>query len=133
MKLCFLTLVLLLIDDSRSSYGQTLPETNNKKHYTTLTANREITRLYRKLTAGYAFDKLAQEYSQDYGSYTIGGNLGWQKPDQFVPAFSQMVRQMNTGQLSKPFRTEFGYHIVELLDKKQDEVLTRHILLKVAD
>jgi parvulin-like peptidyl-prolyl isomerase len=133
MKLYSLALIFLVVDGSHSLYGQTLPETNNKNHYTTLTANREITRLYRKLMAGYAFDKLAQEYSQDYGSYTIGGKLGWQKPDQFVPAFSQMIRQMNTGQFSKPFKTEFGYHIVQLLDKKEGEVLTRHILLKVAN
>ena len=131
MKLYFLALTLVVFEASHSLYGQILPETNNKNHYTNLTANREITRLYRKLKAGYAFDKLAQAYSQDYGSYTTGGKLGWQKPYQFVPAFSQVISRMNKDQFSKPFKTEFGYHIVQLLDKKQGEVLTRHILLRI--
>ncbi|ADB42039.1 peptidylprolyl isomerase [Spirosoma linguale] len=131
MKLYFLLVILLVLEASHSLYGQTLPETNNKTHYTDRTANREIARLYRKLKAGYAFDKLALEYSQDYGSFTAGGKLGWQKPDIFVPEFNQVISQMSKDQFSKPFKTEFGYHIVQLLDKKPGEVLTRHILLKV--
>lgn len=131
MKLNFLVLTLLVFEASHSLCGQTLPKTNNKNHYTDRTANWEITRLYRKLKAGYAFDKLAQAYSQDYGSYIIGGKLGWQRPDQFVPAFSYVISRMSKDQLSKPFKTEFGYHIVQLLDSKQGKVLTRHILLRV--
>ncbi|GAB3901495.1 peptidylprolyl isomerase [Spirosoma agri] len=131
MKLYLLSLILFVLETSRSLYGQTLLETNNKTHYTNQAANKEISRLYRKLKAGYDFDKLAQEYSQDYGSFTVGGKLGWQKPNQFVPEFNQMISQMSKNQLSKPFKTGFGYHIVQLLDKKPGEVLTRHILLKV--
>lgn len=131
MKLFFLTLTLLVVETSHSLCGQTLPETNNKKHYTNLAANREMIRLYRKLKAGYPFDKLAQEQSQDYGSYATGGKLGWQKLDQFVPPFGQVISQMSKDQFSKPFKTEFGYHIVQLLDQKQGEVLIRHILLRV--
>lgn len=51
-------LILLISSVSSSVYGQTLPETNNKTHYDNLTAKREIAVLYRKLTAGYAFDEL---------------------------------------------------------------------------
>ncbi|GAB3719820.1 peptidylprolyl isomerase [Spirosoma lituiforme] len=131
MKRCFLYLMLLIWNASHAVYGQMLPESTNKRHYTDLTASQEITRLYRKLKSGYAFDKLAQEYSQDYGSYTVGGLLGWQKPDQFVTAFSQVIGGLSKDQVSKPFKTEFGYHIVQLLDQKPGEVLTRHILLKV--
>lgn len=132
MKRHFLILILIISAVSPCLYGQTLPETNNKTHYDNLTAKREITLLYRKLKTGYAFDKLAQEYSQDYGSYTIGGKLGWQKSNQFVPIFSKVVGRITKGQLSKPFKSEFGYHIVQLLDRKEGEVLTRHILLKIS-
>lgn len=112
--------------------GQTLPETNNKNYYDNLTARKEIDRLYRQVKAGYSFDKLARAYSQDYGSYTNGGKLGWQKPDQFVPIFARVISRMTKGQLSKPFKSEFGYHIVQILDQKDGEVFTRHILLKVS-
>ena len=131
MKLFIILLILLVGNTLPTSYGQTLPQTNNKNHYDDLTAKKEITRLYRKLKAGYPFGKLAQAYSQDYGSYTIGGNLGWQKPNQFVAGFGQMINRLGKAELSKPFKTEFGYHIVQLLDQKDGEVLTRHILLKI--
>jgi peptidyl-prolyl cis-trans isomerase SurA len=131
MKLLLIFSILIIGKTLPNSYGQVILETNNKNHYDDLTAKKEITRLYRKLRAGYPFDKLAQAYSQDYGSYTIGGNLGWQKPNQFVAGFSHMINQLDKAELSKPFKTEFGYHIVQLLDQKDGEVLTRHILLKV--
>ncbi|MVM29618.1 hypothetical protein GO755_06205 [Spirosoma sp. HMF4905] len=139
MKLYSFSLILLVVVASvicpsiLFSSGQPFPETNNKVHYDKLTGKKEINLLYQKLRAGYAFDKLAQQYSQDYGSYTSGGNLGWQKLDQFVPVFSKTVDGITKAQFSKPFKTEFGYHIVQLLDKKEGEVLVRHILLKVND
>ncbi|AKD57416.1 peptidylprolyl isomerase [Spirosoma radiotolerans] len=131
MKYFVIFLILFIGKKLPTSYGQVLLETNNKNHYDDLSAKKEITRLYRKLKAGYAFDKLAQAYSQDYGSYTVGGNLGWQKPNQFVANFGLMINRLHKSELSKPFKTEFGYHIVQLLDQKDGEVLTRHILLKI--
>lgn len=131
MKLHSLSLILLTWSTLHTANGQIQPETNNKKHYNNLTAGKEITRLYQKLKAGYTFDKLAQEYSQDYGSYEVGGRLGWQKQNQFVAAFRDVVGIMSNGQVSKPFKTEFGYHIVQFLDKRQGEILTRHILIRV--
>ena len=127
MKLYSFLLMLLVYGAS----GQTLPETNNKAHYSDLLARQEIDLLYGKLKAGNDFDKLARAYSQDYGTYTVGGKLGWQKTDLFVPEFSKAVSQLTKAQLSKPFKSEFGYHIVQLLDRKEGEVLTRHILLRV--
>jgi len=131
MNLYLLYVVLLACEVSRSSYGQTIPETNNKNHYDDSTARKEIALLYRKLKAGYSFDKLAQAYSQDYGTYTIGGKLGWQKPAQFIPGFAKVVGQLSKAEFSEPFKTDFGYHIVQLLEKQEGEVLTRHILLRV--
>lgn len=63
--------------------------------------------------------------------YTIGGKLGWQKPTQFVSGFAKVVGQLSKTELSKPFKTDFGYHIVQLLEKQEGEGLTRHILLRV--
>ena len=96
-----------------------------------MTAKRQVGLIYKRLKAGQSFDKLARRYSQDYGTYAVGGNLGWQKPDQFVSAFNEMVSGMRVNQFSKPFKTDFGYHIVQLLDRKEGEVLSRHLLLRV--
>ncbi|WP_461126272.1 peptidylprolyl isomerase [Spirosoma aerophilum] len=130
MKLCLLALLFLAGEVPYSLYGQVLPETNNKRHYSDVAARKEAAFLYRKVKVGYPFDKLAVAYSQDYGSYAMGGKLGWQKTNQFVPVFADVVSQMTPGQISKPFKTEFGYHIVQLIDRREGEVLTRHLLLK---
>ena len=111
--------------------GQVMPVTNNHSTYTDLRAKKTINRLYQKLVSGVQFDNLARQYSQDYGSYNEGGALGWQKSSQFVPAFEKVILDLNQNQFSKPFRTEFGYHIVQLLNRQDEKVLTRHILLRV--
>ena len=123
----FILVALATVTHSFSK--QPLP--TNRVHYNDRMAKRQIVQLYRKLKAGYAFDKLARTYSQDYGSYRMGGALGWQKPDAFVPAFSEAVSRLTNSQISEPFKTEFGYHIVQLLDQRPDAILTRHILIRV--
>lgn len=111
--------------------SQTQPETPNKVYYTDASAKRTIDRLYKKLKAGQPFGVLARQYSQDDGSFSMGGDLGWQKSNQFVPDFERIVSQLSINQVSKPFKTGFGYHIVQLLGRREGEVLSRHILLRV--
>lgn len=108
-----------------------LPKPNNHHAYTALQAKRAIERLYRRLQKGANFEQLADQYSQDYGSFNNGGDLGWQKPDQFLPAFQEAISPLTRYELSRPFRTEFGYHIVQILDTRPHEIRVRHILLRV--
>ena len=114
-----------------SPVEQPLPETNNKTRYTNLSARNTIYRLYRRLVAGATFEDIARQYSQDYGSYSGGGNLGWQRVNRFDPAFEHVITQLSKNQISEPFKTDFGYHIMQLIDRNESEVLTRHILLRV--
>lgn len=62
------------------------------------------------------FAQKAEEYSDDPGSATQGGELGWQTPDIYVPEFRDMIKKLKPGVISKPFKTVHGWHIVEVLD-----------------
>lgn len=65
------------------------------------------------------FGNLAQKYSQDPGSAVNEGELGWQTPDLYVPEFKHQVETLPVGQISKPFKTVHGWHIVEVLGKRR--------------
>lgn len=86
--------------------------------------------LNKKLT----FTDAAKMYSEG-PSASKGGELGWFDKDTMVPAFTKVVFSLKKGEISKPFRTKFGYHIVQLEDTKtvdgKKKVLARHILLKL--
>ena len=77
------------------------------------------------------FSTLAKIYSQDPGSARLGGELGYSGKNQFVPEFSNVAFSLNDPKkVSKIVRTEFGYHIIQLIDKNGDKANFRHILLK---
>ncbi|MBW8192309.1 peptidylprolyl isomerase SurA [Neiella marina] len=64
------------------------------------------------------FAELAEEYSEDPGSAANGGDLGWANPAMYVPEFSAQLGALEKNQISEPFRTTHGWHIVQLLDKR---------------
>ena len=69
----------------------------------------------RDIQSGKAsFAKLAEKYSDDTGSATKGGELGWANPDMYVPEFRDMVKKLPIGQFSQPFKTMHGWHIVQV-------------------
>lgn len=98
-------------------------------------AEAKATQAYDEAAAGGDFEKLAEKYSDDTETKTKGGDLGLFQAEQMVPEFSKPVFNMKKGELSKPFRTPFGFHIVkiddlipsrqmEFIDVK-DDVITR--------
>ncbi len=64
------------------------------------------------------FAAFAKEHSEDPGSRLKGGELGWADPNIFVPEFRDTLKTLQKNQLSEPFRTEHGWHIVQLLDRR---------------
>lgn len=77
------------------------------------------------------FARLARMYSQDLGSARMGGELGFNGRGQLVPEFANVAFSLNDPKkVSKIVRTEFGYHILQLIEKRNDKVNVRHILLK---
>lgn len=74
--------------------------------------------LANKLT----FAQAAKDYSKDYLSGANGGSLGYALPDMYVPAFQQAILNTKQGTISQPFKTEFGWHILEVTGKRQSDV-----------
>ncbi|MDJ0928430.1 MAG: peptidyl-prolyl cis-trans isomerase [Gammaproteobacteria bacterium] len=72
--------------------------------------------LYAQLAGGADFAALAQEFSADTGSAADGGDLGWAGRGVFVTAFEDALFELEPGEVSEPVRSEFGYHIIELLE-----------------
>lgn len=78
--------------------------------------------LYRNLKKGANFADIAREYSEDQGSTLQGGDLGWVTPGSMVPEFETMMDKTAVGQISEPFRSQFGWHILEVDGRRQNDI-----------
>lgn len=81
-----------------------------------------INDLYQQLQDGADFARLAEEHSDDYNSAPLGGEMGWRSVDELGPRMGNIVENLDITEMSSPFQTESGWHIVKLLDKKQADV-----------
>ena len=85
-----------------------------------------------KVNAGGDFAELAKQYSQD-SSASNGGDLGYLSKGQTVPEFESALFAFQPGQVSGLVKTQYGYHIIKVTDKKDDTVKASHILIKTVD
>ncbi|HEX7025754.1 MAG TPA: peptidylprolyl isomerase [Gammaproteobacteria bacterium] len=74
--------------------------------------------LRKQILDGADFAKLAEEHSEDPGSAAKGGELDWAEPRVYVPQFQRVVETLPLNKISEPFRTEHGWHIVEVLGRR---------------
>ncbi len=77
-----------------------------------------IFKLKQQLEAGADFAELAKKHSDDKGSARSGGELGWSEPDKYVGPFKEAVETLPLNTVSEPFVTQFGWHIVEVLGRR---------------
>ncbi|GGB83851.1 chaperone SurA [Marinobacterium zhoushanense] len=77
--------------------------------------------LYRRLQDGQPFAELARQYSDDPGSGSQGGELGWTQAGQMVPEFEQVMNTTAKGQISTPFESRFGWHILKVEDRRTQD------------
>ena len=75
------------------------------------------------------FEELATQYSQDPGSKTSGGSLGFVRRGSLVTPFEAVAFTLGPGEISRPVKTEFGYHIIETQEVRGDRIRVRHILM----
>jgi peptidyl-prolyl cis-trans isomerase SurA len=80
-------------------------------------AEQRLKEIRAELLRGGDFAKLAKKYSQDPGSAFKGGDLGWTLPGLFDPAFEEQLNRLSLKQISLPFHTQFGWHIVQVLGR----------------
>jgi peptidyl-prolyl cis-trans isomerase SurA len=85
-------------------------------------ARERVEELKARIEAGEDFAALAREYSEDIGSAAEGGELGWTNPGQMVPEFENMMQSTATGEISDPVRSQFGWHILEVLDRRDKDM-----------
>lgn len=86
--------------------------------------------VYKDLVTGGDFEKIAKRESQDSASALLGGDLGWNRRDQMIPAFDQMMFALPPGQISPIVETTYGYHIIRVDRVQPAERKARHILIK---
>jgi peptidyl-prolyl cis-trans isomerase SurA len=85
----------------------------------------------KQINEGRDFSTLAVLYSEDPGSATRGGELGWMTRAQLVPEFANVAFNLQEkNKVSKVVESEYGFHIIQLIDRKGERINVRHILLK---
>jgi peptidyl-prolyl cis-trans isomerase SurA len=82
-------------------------------------ARGRLEQMRQRIQTGEDFANLARAQSEDKGSATRGGDLGWLSPGDTVPPFEAEMDRLEPGKLSAPFRTDFGWHMVEVLERRQ--------------
>ena len=82
---------------------------------------RELELIRQQIIDGADFSAIAKAVSEDPGSAQDGGDLGWRGPGEFVPAFEAVMNEMEPGELSQPFQSPFGWHLLEVLDRRLED------------
>lgn len=84
-------------------------------------AEQRLRLLRDRLLAGESFEELARLHSDD-ATAPQGGDLGWVSPGQTVPAFEQVMNNLQPGEISEPFKSPFGWHIIEVLERRNQDM-----------
>ncbi|WP_296934659.1 peptidylprolyl isomerase [uncultured Marinobacter sp.] len=121
---------LVMVMDKRGGEQQQVIQQHRVRHIlvrpseatTDSQAETMIRDLYQQLQDGASFSALAREYSDDPVSGSDGGNLGWVSPGQMVPAFEQAMLDADIGELQGPFRSQFGWHILQVQERRQKDI-----------
>ncbi len=92
-------------------------------------AKRRLNELRERIVAGEDFNVLAQKYSEDPSARSNGGEMGFVGRGAMVPQFEAMGFKLRKGEISQPFESPFGIHIMQLIDRRGNEYNSRHILL----
>ncbi len=96
------------------------------------TTRQRLEAVRERILAGEDFGALASVTSEDPGSGSRGGDLGWTAPGTFDPVFEEVLARLQPDEISEPFRTQFGWHIVQLLGRRThdqgDELRRQRVL-----
>lgn len=90
-------------------------------------AEKLLANIKSRLEKGEDFAQLASEYSEDPGSKAKGGDLGWTDPGNFVTEFEDAMNDLDDGQISKPFRSQFGWHVLQVLGRRNQDKTQENI------
>ena len=91
---------------------------------------KQLLEIKERILSGESFAELAEEYSDDPGSASQGGNLGFMGRGMLVPEYEAEALRMQPGEISDPVESEFGFHLIQLIERRGNRYDSRHILLK---
>jgi len=112
--------------ETRGTTGSTLVSQVHARHILLETnaiedddaVRQKLVQFRERILKGDSFEAIASVNSADSGSAAKGGDLGWVGPGTFVPAFEQQLDMLAENEISQPFKTQFGWHIVQLLGRR---------------
>jgi peptidyl-prolyl cis-trans isomerase SurA len=131
---------IVRLDETRGAGGPMLVEQIHARHILMrpnevqddATTRQRLAAIRDRILAGEDFAALASVTSEDPGSASRGGDLGWSSPGTFDPEFETALAALEPGQISEPFRTQFGWHIIQMVAKRthdqSDEVRRQRVL-----
>lgn len=133
---------LVRLDDRRGA--EPIMESQTRARHILITANeilddeavhQKLTEIRQQIIDGDSFEAVAKVVSEDPGSAINGGDLGWNGPDMFVPEFQAVCDQLEIDEISEPFRSNFGWHVIQLLDRRvhdtTDEVMHQEAMMAI--
>ncbi len=117
---------LVRVDDLRSAVERSEVNQSNVRHILIMpneiiddaTARQRLEEALGKIRDGEDFGEQAKLLSDDPGSANLGGELGWAGPNTYAPEFEATIAASEIGVISEPFRTQFGWHILEVMDRR---------------
>ena len=96
-------------------------------------ARIRLSQLRMRIVGGDDFATLARSHSDDTGTALRGGDLGWVNPGDTVPEFEQAMNALEPGQISQPFQSPFGWHIVQVVERKRQDTTEELMRLKARE
>lgn len=95
-----------------------------------LAVREKLLELRERILKGERFSTLAVAYSEDRATVARGGELGFSPRDQLVKSFADAAFNLRDGQVSQIVESEYGFHLIQMIERRDDEVNVRHILMK---
>lgn len=92
-------------------------------------ARKKLMELRERILKGEDFNELAHKYSEDPSAQYNGGDMGYVGRGAMVPSYEATAFRMKNGELSMPFESPFGFHLMQLIDRRGNEYHSRHILI----
>ncbi len=118
---------IIKLDDKRSGTNKRIVKQTLLRHIlikpnTVISdqgAKQKLKKIRKRIIAGEDFAKLAKTHSDDTGSALEGGSLGWSSPGKFVPNFETVMSKLKQGEISKIFKTQFGWHLMQVMSRRK--------------
>jgi peptidyl-prolyl cis-trans isomerase SurA len=119
---------IIKLDDVRDSQKVVVTQTHSRhilirtdELVKTEDARQRLEQLRLRIGGGDDFAELAKGHSHDTVSAAEGGDLGWTSPGDLDPDFEQVMNSLNPGEISQPFQTQYGWHIVQVLERREHD------------